>query len=312
MIRSIRLIDFMALVSFSRKAFLNQAKSRDGFGTKKGKTSSLASFLDQWLSLDENRQTWISVRGRHIEGLVSARSRGGPTAWEIDQLLLAGDNAAKETCFDLLSYLSVVGGEVGVEKIFLRIPNASPFLGVVRQAGFSHYLSEILYRWEGQGTIGQHVPQSLPIRIKSRRDETGLFQLYNAAVPACARSAEAMTLREWQESRERNGRSWKTREFVLDKEDQIIGWLGIFAKGRVGHFRVLVHPQEEDSLETLVEVALSYLKGRSIIYCLVPEFAERLRKLLEDHGSEEEGEYAALVKQLAAQVRRPRLVLARV
>jgi len=312
MIRSIRLIDFTALVSFSRKAFLNQAKSRAGFGGKGGKASSLTAFFDQWLSLDENRQTWICIQEGQIHGLVSARSRAGPTVWEIDRLMLAGEDETKAICFDLLSYLSVVGGEVGVEKVFLRLPAASPFLGVARQVGFSHYLSEILYRWDGQSTIGQHARMSHLLRPKSKRDEMGFFQLYNATVPDCVRSVEAMTLREWRESRERGCHGWKSQEFILEKEDKIVGWLGVFAKGRIGHFDILIHPEEEDSLGALVEAALSCFKGRSTVYCLVPEFAERLRRLLEEHGLQEEAEYSALVKQLAARVRQPHLVLARV
>jgi hypothetical protein len=311
-IRSIRLTDFTALVSFSSKAFLNQARSHDGFGVRKGKASSLAAFLDQWLSLDENRQTWICLQGGRIQGLVSTRSRAGPTVWEIDQLLLSENNEAKEICFDLLSYLSVVGGEVRVEKVFLRLSAASHLLGVARQAGFSHYLSEILYRWDGQPTIGQHVPLPHPLRLKSKRDEMGLFQLYNAAVPDCVRSVEAVTLREWRESRERGWHGWRSKEFVLEKENNIVGWLGVFAKGRIGHFDILTYPQEEGTLGALVEVALSCLRGKSTIYCLVPEFAGRLRQILEEHGLKEEEEYSALVKQLAARVRQPHFVLARV
>ena len=312
MIRSVRLIDFMALVSFSRKTFLNQAKSRYDFGRRGGRASSIAAFVDQWLSLDERRQTWICIQEGRIQGLVSAKTRAGPTAWEIERLLLAENGKSKEICFDLLSYLSAVGGEVGVEKVFLRLPTASPFLGVAKQVGFSHYLGEILYRWDGQSNIDRHMQFSLPLRPKSKRDEMGLFQLYNAAVPACVRSVEAMTLREWRECRERGWHGGRSTEFVLEKEDKVLGWLGVFAKGRVGHFDILIHPQEEDALGDMVEVALSHLRGKSIVYCLVPEFAGRLRQFLEEYGLKEEEEYSALVKQLTARVRQPHLVLARV
>ncbi len=311
MIRSVRLIDFMALVSFSRKALLNQAKSRYDFGRRGGRASSVAAFVDQWLSLDERRQTWICVQEGRIQGLVSAGTRAGPTAWEIERLLLAEKKASKEICFDLLSYLSVVGGEVGVEKVFLRLPSASPFLGVAKQVGFSHYLGEVLYRWDGQSNISRHIQLTFPLRPKSKRDELGLFQLYNATVPDCIRRVEGMTLREWRECRERGRRSWRTKELVLEKEDKILGWVGIFAKGRVGHFDILVHP-EEDALGDMVEVALSHLRGKSVVYCLVPEFAGCLRELLQEHGLQAEEEYSALVKQLAARVRQPHLVLARV
>jgi hypothetical protein len=140
----------------------------------------------------------------------------------------------------------------------------------------------------------------------------GLFQLYNVAVPDCVRRVEATTLREWREGRERGWLGWRSKEFVLEKEDKIVGWLGIYAKGRVGHFDILIHPKEEDSLEALVGVALSCLSSKSTIYCLIPEFSGRLRRLLEEHGLKEEEEYSALVKQLAARVRQPQLVLARV
>ncbi len=312
MIRSIRPTDFTALVSLSRKAYPNQAKSRASFGSKGGRASSLTAFFDRWLSLDERRQTWICLQEGHIHGLVSVRSRAGPTVWEIDQLLLSEDDAAKTICFDLLSYLSVVGGEVGVEKLFLRLPADSPFRAVAGHVGFSHYLSEFLYRWDRQSSATQPVPMSHPLRPKSKRDEMGLFQLYNAAVPSCVRSVEAMTVREWRESRERGWHGWRSKEFVLEREAKVVGWVSVCARGRTGQFDILLHPEEEDALGALVEEALSCLKGRATICCLVPEFAGWLRQPLQEHGLHEEAEYSALVKQLAARVRQPHLALARV
>jgi hypothetical protein len=226
--------------------------------------------------------------------------------------LLAGDSEAEDVCLDLLSYLSVVGGEVGVQKVFLRLPTASPLLEVAKQTGFSHYLSEILYRWEGKPVVGQHVSLPYPLRSKSRRDEMGLFQLYNAAVPDCVRRVEAMTLQEWRGSRERGRQKRREKEFVWEKEGSLVAWLRAFGKGRAGHFDLMIHPQEEDYLGTLVEVGLAHLRGMSPIFCLAPEFAVRLRRLLDDQGFREEGEYSILVKQLAARVRQPHFVPARV
>lgn len=307
MIRSIRPTDFVALAGFNRRAFPNEAKTRGNLG-RGNSHPSVTAFLEQWLSLEDNRYSWVCVESREIKGLISARSWGKNQAWEIDRLLIDGDQENGSTLYGLLHYLSAVGSEVGMQKVFLRLESDSDAVEIARQAGFFSYTGESLYSHQG---IARNisVESQFPLRQKTQSDDLALFQLYSASVPTSIRQAEAMTFQEWQAIKEKdNDGGLRRKEYVIDGEVGVVAWLRLFTRGRLGQLDLTVHPDEESLMEPLLDKALQILAERVSLISLVPENQVKLKRLLEERDFEQIAQYSSLVKHLAVRVTQPRLV----
>ena len=294
MIRALLPTDLAALLIFGGRLSPNQAIAREELSRGDRGRSWLGVFLTHWLPPGGQRHTLVWSSRGSIRGLVSARRRHGPRAWEIDHLLLS--NQETDICSSLLDKVSVAAAHLGGEKLFLRLPQESPLLDSARGVGFSTYLREHLYLFtasgEGAPTPSIHLHPRLP------SDELGLFQLYSAAAPGSVRSMEGLTLSDWREARERA----PLREMVYEHEGRLLAWLGIGGTREVGQFGMMVHPEAEDRTEELIDYSMSVLRDRSTLLCLVPEFQVRLQRLLEVRGFDQTGSYSILVRQLRARV----------
>jgi hypothetical protein len=291
------------LARFNRHGASNAAVSRKDLSRPK-RGISFGLLFQHWLALDENRQTWVSVEHRRLSGLISARQE--QTVWEIDRLLL-GSESDPMVVRSLLSYLMAVGSEVGIQKVFLRVPQSSRITDSVRGTGFVEYNGETLFVRPLTVPRFPHVPLD-GLRQKSSSDDHALFQLYCQSVPVEVREAEAMVLDEWQQLRQRNRPVVKRRELVLERDGQIVGWLQSGLRNAAGHIEVLVGAGEELCLSGLIYAGIELIGTRVPIYCLVSGHQAGLPVALEDHGFVALAESRAFVSQLAVRVRQPRLV----
>jgi hypothetical protein len=301
--RTVRPTDLVALVAFDGRVFPNEAKTRDRLGREESSPSPLESALEQWLSFATGRQTWISVRGSTLRGLISARRRSSNAAWEIDCLIdAAGDESV---CMSLLDRVSDGAGRGGAEKIFLRLAADSPVLPVARRAGFVPFVTESMYAHHGPVSAEQpgethsgHNGQRsvLSLRRRSRADAYPLFQLYNVAVPESVRRVEAAT--------------WLTRrstQLVLERDGRLGAWTRAATDGDIGRFDLLVNPRELELLEPLLLAALARLSRQGILLALVPEYQEPLARLLKRLGFERRQQYVVMAKRTVVIVKAPRL-----
>ena len=306
MIRSIRSTDLVKLPFLKLNTLSNEAMPRSRIG--RGDEASLIRLfpLGQWLPLEKRRRTWIWIQGRHIKGLISARSRKGFSAWEVDYLLLPGDDG--QFIMEVLEGLCITVGQQGVDKLFLRLPAKSPVLDVVQEAGFCCYTREYLYRFNGEGLRG---PKSSShggnLRRRAKSDEHALFQLHCATSPLPVRQVEGLTLQEWRESRERGWGKGRAKESVYEKDGRLLGWLGISTYSRTGQFDVLADMRDPEVLPALLNLASTRLQKKSSVLCLVPEFQEPLGRLLMELNFEETEQYLALMKHITAKIREPSL-----
>lgn len=303
-IRSLLPTDLMVLL-WRGKSWSNRARTWSNLQERKSSAALASNLLEQWIFPRERRATWVYLHEGRMQGLVSARKRSGAQVWQIDYLLLAGDE--ENICLNLLNKLSTDGGERGVEKVFLRLPWGSPLEQAVTAAGFHTYAGEILYRAESEkkGLVKQKLASSCAFSLRPKRaeDNYGIYELYNLATPPPVRQFEGVTFGEWQGSRERGSRH--ERELVGEKEGSLLAWLRIATWGNTGQFEVLLHPRQEGGLEDLVAEILDYLKGCSSLLCLVPDFDPKLRDCWQACGFVEVARYSLLVKELAVKVLHP-------
>ncbi|HLB12018.1 MAG TPA: hypothetical protein VJO15_03580 [Dehalococcoidia bacterium] len=313
MIRSIRPTDLASLLAFQRKGHSNDAKTGKNLGRRERRLFSIGRFLQEWLSLEEDRYTWIDISRGRIRGLISVRSRPSPIAWQVDTLILGGGPDCPDICLGLMDYISAVGGEVGVQKVFLRIERNSRLKDGARQAGFVPYKSELLYWRESLSPTARDMnPANGTVRAKRSADDTALFQLYSQAVPGHVREAEAMTFDEWKAIIKKDLSLPTQQQLVLERDGNLLGWLRVRRGGQANSFDVLSLPQEREALVILVEHCLGLLDQRRPTYCLFSEYREEVRQVLEERDFRLAGEYSSLVKQLAVRVRQPRFVPARI
>jgi hypothetical protein len=303
MIRSLYPTDLLSFLFFSRQALPNQAIARDNPGERS--LFSPQVFLERWLPLGCTRDAWVMSGGARIRGAVSIKSCCSPSVWQVDRLQ-AGD---EECCIALLDIVSAAAATRGVRRIFLRLPSASSLIDGARHSGFSCYGTDYLCRYgDGGGQWTTEVPEPYLIRPRSIGDEHALFQLYNATVPLQVRTVEGMTLEDWQECRGRSSWPAQHRELVLQKQDNLVGWLRINSAGGTGCFEIMFHQLEEDVLRWLANYGLTCLRGKSQIFCVALSFQGQLLELLERIGFEQVAEYSALSKEIAISIKEPQVV----
>ena len=299
MIRTLYPIDLLSLFFSSGRMPFNQALTFDSV-SKRSPTSPEA-LVEHWLPLRMRRHTWVYVERGRIQGLVSTRSGYGSTAWHIDYL-----QVDEERCLPLLDKVSADAAKQGIRKLFLRLPSDSPLIDEARRSGFTSYKTGYLYRYRGKGTQRAPVTSAqYRVRSISRNDYYSLFYLYSAAVPAPVRIAEGMTLKEWQETRERASWPEQHQEFVLAEDSHLTGWLGVKATKGIGCFNIMCHQLDDDGLEWLVNYALICLDGKSPIFCVAFAFQGTLLRLLGRLGFEQTIECSTLVKEIAIKVKEP-------
>ncbi|MFC1926471.1 hypothetical protein ACFLWV_01830 [Chloroflexota bacterium] len=300
MIRSLHPADVKALFSFLGKAPVNEARTRYSLCDKQEGLITIIPLLKGYLFDRERQHVSVYIDCGIIRGLISIRSCSGPGAWEIDRLLMNPGN--DDDCINLLEHSASIAGDIGAEKLFLRLNSDSVIADISKQSGFRHYLTEYCYCLDQMPDV--HSPEMpLVARPKLSADEQRLFRLYNVAVPPKVRSAEGITFQGWLQSRDRN----ISKELVFEKTGEILGCLSIKLKGGIRQLN-MVSTGEADIIDTLVKYSLALLEGKGTIYWHVPEFQQCLRDILEEQGFSHIAEYSCLAKQLSATVREPHLV----
>ncbi len=299
MIRSLQLTDIPALLLFLARAPKNEARTRDRLGSREIELLSALPLLKGCLISADKQHSFVCVHGGFIQGLLCLRRGRGSGAWFVERLFL--ERGHEDKCYDLLDRLGYAGGEIKAERVFLRLDSSSPAVEIAKQAGFNHYLTELLYRLD---EVRESVPDSLPeLRPKLAVDEHALFRLYSASTPLQVRSAEGMTLQEWCQSRGNNA----GKELVQEQAGGITAWVRISHSGAAGRFEICAAPGSND-LEKLVDYSVTLLKTRRPVYCIAAEYQDQLRRILEERGFYQAGAYACLSKQLAVRVSEPQLV----
>ena len=297
-VRTVRPTDLVALVAYDGRVYPNEAVTRDRIG-KEMSPHPLETALEQWFSFATGRHTWISVKGATLRGLASARRRGSKAAWELDCLIDAAEDDPG-VLMSLLDQVAADAGRAGAEKVFLRVDSASHMAQAACRCGFSAYLTERLLTADGgprSEPNAERAAASRALRRWGRADAYPTFRLYNRWTPEPVRRLEAVTFREWLAARERVSPPRGTRQWVLEREGQISGWLRTAAVGELGRFDLLADPAAPELLDHLIDAALARLRAQSTLLTLAPEFAVGLRERLERRGFAQRGEFVVLVRR---------------
>lgn len=220
------------------------------------------------------------------QGFLQLRGRRGRPEADIAFISPALDNDADAVSvwYRLLAECSQVIGARGGQRLFAQVSGNSGVEDVFRQAGFSAYAHEDIYRmadWPADLT------KTRLLRHQRARDGWTLLRLYAQFTPRPVQIAEGMLSAEGQGGK--MGDWWDQSGgsgHILEEDGEVIGVARV-RRGPVAYWmRFWLHPHAPEESETLVRGALSLLWAapRHPIYCGVRDYESGLREELEAAG----------------------------
>jgi len=246
-----------------------------------------------------------------LQGFVLSRSRATGIIWDVEHLVAAEADPA----FELLAWACDCALVAGGRRVFLETPAEGLGATVARRAGFERYSDGTTYRLDSGFPPGDN--EAMPARPRLSSDEQGLFQLYNAAVPAPVRAAEAMTYEEWR-ALYRGRKAWAPSvlgsqdDFVWELGARIIGWMRLIYGARSQFLELLVHPLYESYADKMLQSALSQTSSKVPVLVDVREYHAGARAALERAGFRAGDAYTIWVRQLATRIPEPAGAVAQV
>ena len=242
--------------------------------------------------------TWVLVKGSRLQALGTVQKRSGLRAWELRHLYLAPNGW--DHCEEMLEHCASYSGAQGAERLFLRVPQASPLEQIARRSGFFLCVTEAVYQRRGEASSVRPPPPN-GLRPPTASDRYGLFRLYNASTPPQVRSAHGLTLDQWQDARE--AVRGQCRDFVYAKEDTLRAWLRLTKWRHTVSAEIMVHPEDGDIVPLLLEFVVQLTPPRHRVMWLVPAYHVPAQRALAEAGFTERAHYTVLVKSAAARIR---------
>lgn len=294
--RAPRPTDLVALVTFDEDVRENLAVTRERLAHGNTAPTPLAAAIEQWLHL--GRRTWVSVAGRQIRGIATARELTAKHAWEIDTLIEADDSQSREVLEDLLRQAIVAAENAEVTHLLLRTPEESEAAEVAMRAGFALVQGERLWRGRLQPTS----TTANGVREWSDADAFASFQVYCRAVPISARQCMAMTVDEWSAVRDRHWQERSDGALVVEHEGRVVG-TARYARA-TGQFTLTAEPEAQGATDALVTALARRLGDAERHIALVAVSGATEDAALRRAGLEvEPGAYALFCKRLVHPVR---------
>jgi hypothetical protein len=315
LVRTLRPIDVVALASFQRRAGGTEITAHNWprVEPETGRVPYLNLITTSLASRPGGHRGWVAEQDGRVVGWTLARPRAGGLVWDVASLNAQSgqDNAAG----DLLEQVAACAGSHAARRVFLETPAGGRGPDAARRAAFERFTSSELCLLAPGFKVER--TDLFEARPRLRADEQTLFQLYNAAVPAPVRAAEAMTLEEWG-ALYPGGKRWQPsftgsrQQFVWELGTSIVGWLEVTFGQHSQFMELLVHPRYEDAADRLIRYALLQVSPKAPVYFQVREFQPYLASALQRAGFRKTAAHELFVKLLAVRVAQPRLVTANV
>ena len=261
---------------------------------------SAMSFLWRHLRPHGKEVAWIAKEGGRITSLVTAIPASGNTAWWIDHMVVGETGLGAGA---LLGKVTAEAGRRGAERVLLSIPDEWQLMDSASRSGFRPSMEVRVLTLGGRAAlIGEEFKTGF--RPRAPDDDIPLFDLYRRTTPAEARFAMGLTMSQWKDSQESQGRG--TVEHVLDGENGIAAWVRLDRERRRVRVRLTVDPSWKGDPRSLIAFVLEETASRSLWWEVLGH-QESLGNLLEQIGLETAGVYHLMVKALAVHLEAPEI-----
>ncbi|MSQ31254.1 MAG: hypothetical protein EXR64_04400 [Dehalococcoidia bacterium] len=293
--RAPRPTDLVALVTFDGEVRENLAVTRERLVAPAAAPKPLPAAIEQWLHL--GRRMWVSMAGRQIRGIATARELGTRHAWEIDTLIDAdearGDGAVLT---DLLRQVILAAEQAKATHLLLRTAVDGPAVEVALRCGFASVVAERLWA----GCLQEAVDPGTVVRRSTEADEFASFQVYSRALSVAARQSLAMTLDEWHAVRDRHWQERGDGALLAEREGRVEA-TARYARSS-GQFTLVAEPQAA-STDALVAALARRLAGAGRHVALVAACGATEEAALRRAGLVPQQEFVLLCRRIARPVR---------
>jgi hypothetical protein len=260
-------------------------------------------------------EAWLAVVTQHAmgkpayvlydphkgEAFVQIRYRPHQDAADIVYIApsVAVQPGAGDAWSSLLEGACVDVAERGIQRVFAKLPESGVEVEVFRQAGFTPYAGEEIYRLGNSENRVLNRPE-LALRPQCLDDWPAVQKLGVAVTPQRVRQVEGGIAL----AADRGG---TYRRYVLpgQKGDDIVAVLMLNSGGSARWISVLVHPDARHLVVDLLQWALVALADGPArpIYCSTRKYEAGMRAALESCGFDLVAERVLMVKHTAAWVK---------
>lgn len=244
-------------------------------------------------------------------GFVQARARRGRPEADIVFLAPALDAGGDTVSiwYRLLAECAQRIGAGGGQRLFAQIANGNGIEEVFRQAGFTVYAHEDVYRLSDWPA---NLAKSNLLRHQRTRDGWNLLRLYAQLTPRPVQIAEGMLSPEGPGGK--MGDWWDQARgagYILEMDGDLAGAVRVQRGSAAYWLRLWLHSQAQEYGETLLNGALLALGAapRHPIYCSVRDYESGLRSPMEQAGFRYLHTRSLLVKHTTVRVKEPLIKL---
>ena len=241
--------------------------------------------------------------GRNLKGFAQVWPRADQSEWDIVFLSPALDqhqNAA-DLWYRLLTYLTILGAEQGIRRIYARSSEDAEAEDIFRQAGFTVITREEVFALRREPAAASRLSGLRPL---TAQDSWALDELYRQAVPQLVQQAEGLPSRSGLARYHLSGSSRRSREYVWAEEGKLIAYMGWYSSPRGYWLEVVARPECRANTLPYIKYILSLIGCSTTmpVYCSVPDYDVGLGWLLRTLGFESSTRQVLLVVHTAARV----------
>jgi hypothetical protein len=293
LIRPLQPFDFVRYALLTDQGTGNRAFTLDNLGRGVPNRVSTTTLPTLSLSLMTRPvQAVASTVGRQVKAIGAARPRSGPRTWEVSHLLVGQGDSDR---VGLLPILAQQIAREGGERLFIRLQSDDPLVDDVLANGFIPSFREMLYRTRRQDRAIGSAP-----RKHTGANEFAVYQLYTASTPMETRLSTGVTFDQWAMARERTrGRG---REYVVDGDSGLRGWLKTARRLRSSTATLMVGKDDESTAAGLIDFAMASLPRFADVLWLVSEHQSDIHRVFHRRGIDVDSEYVTLVKSMVTPV----------
>jgi len=288
-IRPLQPLDLVRYALLAHRGTGNRAFTLDNLGRGIPDRVSATTLPTLSLSLMTRPvQAVASTADKQVVAIGAARPRSGPRTWEVSHLLVGQGNRDRA---GLLPVLAQQIARQGGERLFIRLQSDDPLVDDVLANGFLPCYREMLYRTRKQDRAIGPAP-----RKHTDPDEFAVYQLYTASTPMETRLSTGVTFDQWAMARERSG--GRGREYVVDGDSGLKGWLKTVRRLRSSTATLMVREDDESTARGLIDFAMASLPRFADVLWLVSEHQSDIHRVFHRRGVDVDSEYVTLVKSM--------------
>lgn len=241
--------------------------------------------------------------GRNLRGFAQVCPRADQAEWNLVFLApsLERHRNAADLWYRLLTYLTILGAEQGILRIYARSSEDANAEDVFRQAGFT-----VITREEVFAFPREFAPALRPngLRPLTPQDGWALDELYRQAMPQLVQQAEGFPSHPGVTRYRQPGSAHHTREYVWVEQDKVIAYIGCCSSPKGHWLEVVARPECRANTLPCIRYILSQVgcSADMPVYCPVPDYDVGLGWLLRTLGFEPYMRQVLLVVHTAARV----------